>query len=281
MFQERIRRIYPILPPSHQVIADFLLNSYQEAAFMSGSQLAQHLQVDPATVVRFSQRLGYSGYPQLRQEMQELVRQEIRARYQPLTEEETPGELYRRTVHNARELLSQMVVLDAGQAITEIVRHLAEARRIYLLSEGTEAHAVALFAALLRRQGLDAQAVPPGQRAIAEAMCDVGEGDVVIGMLLDDDGYDLAAAVQLARDRGAFTAAFVGVPSSTLARSAEVAITCPQAELPHLTCGLVLLVSIAHILSMLHPRPEAEERAEQVRAVMDQLEALRQQAARR
>jgi DNA-binding MurR/RpiR family transcriptional regulator len=46
-------------------LADFLLDSYVEASFMTASELAQELNLDAATVVRFSQQLGYSGYPKL------------------------------------------------------------------------------------------------------------------------------------------------------------------------------------------------------------------------
>ncbi|HEY64004.1 MAG TPA: MurR/RpiR family transcriptional regulator [Caldilineae bacterium] len=278
MFRERIRRIYPILPPSHRVIADFLLNSYQEAAFMSGSQLAQHLEVDPATVVRFSQRLGYSGYPELRQEMQELVRQEIRARYQPITEERTPGELFRRGIHNTRELLTQMISLDAAQEISQIVTRLAEARHIYLLGEGPEAYVIGLFGALLRGQGLDAREIPPGLYSMAEALWDVGQGDIVIGVLLEGEGVDPAAAIQFARERGAFTVAIVRAPNVAPARAAEITITCPQADPPlssSLICTLIVLIIIAHTLATLHPRPEAQERTSQVREVMAKLDAIR------
>ncbi len=48
---------------------------------MNGSMLSQRLDVDPATVTRFAQRLGYTGYPELLREIQELVKEELKAAY--------------------------------------------------------------------------------------------------------------------------------------------------------------------------------------------------------
>jgi DNA-binding MurR/RpiR family transcriptional regulator len=81
MFRERIAEHYARLGKNQKRIADFLTQEYREAAFMNGSELSQRLDVDPATVTRFAQRLGYAGYPELRREIQELVKEELKAAY--------------------------------------------------------------------------------------------------------------------------------------------------------------------------------------------------------
>ena len=81
MFQERIAQQYARLGRNQKRIADFLTQNYREAAFMNGSSLSQRLEVDPATVTRFAQRLGYTGYPELLREIQELVKDELKAAY--------------------------------------------------------------------------------------------------------------------------------------------------------------------------------------------------------
>ena len=81
MFHERIAQHYARLGRNQKRIADFLTQEYREAAFMNGSALSQRLDVDPATVTRFAQRLGYTGYPDLQREVQELVKEELKAAY--------------------------------------------------------------------------------------------------------------------------------------------------------------------------------------------------------
>ena len=59
-YEDAIRQERSQMSKSFAKLADFLLDSYVEAAFMTASELAQALNLDAATVVRFSQHLGYS-----------------------------------------------------------------------------------------------------------------------------------------------------------------------------------------------------------------------------
>lgn len=76
MFQEKIAQHYAQLGRNQKKIADFLTQQYHEAAFMNAFALSQRLGVDPATVTRFAQRLGYAGYPELLREIQATVKKE-------------------------------------------------------------------------------------------------------------------------------------------------------------------------------------------------------------
>jgi DNA-binding MurR/RpiR family transcriptional regulator len=78
MFQEKIAQRYARLGRNQKKIADFLTQRYHEAAFINAFALSQRLEVDPATVTRFAQRLGYAGYPELLHEIQEMVKKELK-----------------------------------------------------------------------------------------------------------------------------------------------------------------------------------------------------------
>ena len=87
MVLEKIRQLYPELTKSQRRLADFVAVSYREAAFMTASRLARKLGVNEATVIRFAQRLGYSGYPEFVQDVRAVVQDELGAK--SLTMEET------------------------------------------------------------------------------------------------------------------------------------------------------------------------------------------------
>ena len=60
-YEDKIRAERSNMSKSFARLADFLLDSYVEAAFMTASELAHNLDLDAATVVRFSQSLQYTG----------------------------------------------------------------------------------------------------------------------------------------------------------------------------------------------------------------------------
>ena len=72
-YEERIREAYPHLSKSFARLADFILDSYLETAFMTATELGHAVNVDATTVVRFSQQLGYAGYPELLREIQQTT----------------------------------------------------------------------------------------------------------------------------------------------------------------------------------------------------------------
>ena len=83
MYREKIREYYDHLSRSYRRVADYIMSKYYEVSFMTAAQLAYAVGVDTTTVVRFSQRLGYNGYPELLHDIREQVKSEIYAAYEP------------------------------------------------------------------------------------------------------------------------------------------------------------------------------------------------------
>ena len=57
-----------------KLIARFILEDYDKAAFMTASKLGKTVQVSESTVVRFATQLGYDGYPSMQRALQEMIR---------------------------------------------------------------------------------------------------------------------------------------------------------------------------------------------------------------
>lgn len=54
-------------------IAQYILESYDKAAFMTANRLGKTAGVSESTVVRFAVDLGFEGYPEMQKAMQEMV----------------------------------------------------------------------------------------------------------------------------------------------------------------------------------------------------------------
>ena len=81
MFQDRIRKHYDGLTPGFRRLADFIINNTLVVGFLTAGELARRVKVDPATVVRFSQEIGYSGYRDLSREIKQFVQDQITVTY--------------------------------------------------------------------------------------------------------------------------------------------------------------------------------------------------------
>lgn len=60
-----------------RLIARYITENYDKAAFMTAGRLGKTVGVSESTVVRFATELGYDGYPGMRKAMQEMVRSRL------------------------------------------------------------------------------------------------------------------------------------------------------------------------------------------------------------
>ena len=58
-------------------IANYILENYDKAAFMTASKLGKIAQVSESTVVRFASALGYDGYPDMQKALQDVIRSRL------------------------------------------------------------------------------------------------------------------------------------------------------------------------------------------------------------
>jgi RpiR family transcriptional regulator, carbohydrate utilization regulator len=72
----RLQRQFPQLSPKQQAVARVLVADPTFVAFASVAELAERADVDPATVVRTCQSLGYRGWT----ELQDVVREDVSRR---------------------------------------------------------------------------------------------------------------------------------------------------------------------------------------------------------
>lgn len=77
MYETRIGKLRHKAVGAQLAVMNFLTDHYRDAAFMSGSEIARTCGVNPAVVTRLAQRLGYSGSPQLLDEIRSRVKAEI------------------------------------------------------------------------------------------------------------------------------------------------------------------------------------------------------------
>ena len=62
------------LSKSEQKIAEKLKKHLPEMAFLTGQEFAKECNVNSSTITRFAQKLGFSGYPQLKKELQKIYK---------------------------------------------------------------------------------------------------------------------------------------------------------------------------------------------------------------
>ena len=223
MVLEQIRTVYPALTRSQKLVADLIATSYREVAFMTASTLAERLDLNEATVVRFAQRLGYDGYPSLIERIRDMVHEELRAEGAAAE----PGGATPSLLQTEAWELSRASVQVSDGDLHKAGDMLVSARRTIALGQGYAGPLAMLLAASLHALGLAAESPFADGVSLALVLTDVAEGDVVVAISATWDSPELARALARAASRGARTLAIASSPVSLCSQQAEVSLSVP------------------------------------------------------
>lgn len=72
-----VQEKYRTFSKGQKRIANYILEAYDKAAFMTASKLGKTAGVSESTVVRFAVELGFDGYPEMQKTLQALVRTKL------------------------------------------------------------------------------------------------------------------------------------------------------------------------------------------------------------
>lgn len=226
MFKDRIREHYKGLTPGFRKLADYIMENTLDVAFLTATRLSRRVGVDPATVVRFSQEIGYSGYRELSLEIKEYVRAQVTETYQAVEDSATPEELLRSLVENTARNFQYFVTTDLSN-ISAAVELLRNANQIYLVAEEMGYDLANFMAKNLQSLGISAQAFYPGMTETANIISQMQEEDVLLALANEGPSIDAGYAVKLAHARGLHTICITGSGVALPAREAELAIIVP------------------------------------------------------
>jgi DNA-binding MurR/RpiR family transcriptional regulator len=148
---EELRGQYDRFTQSQKRIAEYIVEHSQEVAFSTVDQMAERLDVNPSTIVRFTYRLGLNGFPDLQERMQELVRGQLSRTGDPFSESQAAGHLEGTSFgaslsHDWQNLHHTIAGLETA-TFDAAVNLLAHARKVYVVA-GFSTFSVAHYFAL-------------------------------------------------------------------------------------------------------------------------------------
>ncbi len=73
----KINENYGKMSKGQKLLANYIIDNYDKAVFLTAAKLGEIIGVSESTVVRFASFIGYKGYPEFQQSLEELVRTKL------------------------------------------------------------------------------------------------------------------------------------------------------------------------------------------------------------
>lgn len=246
MFHDRIRANYDGLTPGFRKLADFIMNSTLDVAFLTATELSRRVGVDPATVVRFAQELGYSGFRELSREIKRYVRDQVTATYRKASEAGTTESLLNALFENANQNLKFFITTDMANVV-KAVEMLKNATHIWITGEFSGFDAAAFVAKKFTMSGKKASAFQPSMAEIATVAARMEESEVLLTIAGNEPSVDAGYAVQIAREKGLHTVTVTGSGVILPARESELTVIVPCNS----PAGVLAFGTLMQVLSLI------------------------------
>lgn len=267
-----IQNSMPTFSKGQRLIARFILESYDKAAFMTASKLGKTVNVSESTVVRFAAELGYDGYPSMQKALQEMIRnkltsiQRIEVANDRIGNQDILSMVMQSDIEKIRMTLEETDRASFRQAVDAIL----SAHRIYILGVRSAA-ALADFLGFYFNLIFDNIVLVHTTSAseIFEQLLRVGAEDVVIGISFPRYSSRTVKAMRFAKDRGANVIALTDSEASPLAEAATETLLA-KSDMASFVDSLVAPLSLVNALIVAVGRRRNED-VEQIFADLEQI----------
>ena len=233
-----------------RAIANYIISSYEKAAFMTASRLGTAVGVSESTVVRFAKELGFNGYPAMQKAMQEMVMNRLTASQRIEVANDRIGnqDVLSMVIQADIEKLRQTAEMVSRQDFKAAVDAILNARRVYILGVRSTAP-LANFLGYYLRQMLDSVHVvtTSGTSAVFEQIIGVDEQDAVIAFSFPRYSTSTAQGAQYCRGKGAKVIGITDSITSPLGRNCEHVLLA-KSDMISLVDSLTAPMSIVNAL---------------------------------
>ena len=268
LLQERFRTF----SKGQKLIANYIMDSYDKAAFMTASRLGKTVGVSESTVVRFAVELGFDGYPSMQKTLQEMIRNKLTAIQRVEVSKERIGNQDVMTMVMQSDIEKIRMTLDETDQVSfnQAVAAIANAKRIYVLGVRS-ASVLANFISFYFRFMFD-NLVSVDTSSISEVfeqIVHISADDVFIGLSFPRYSKRTIKAMQYAKDQGAKVVAITDSKVSPLTKIADVSLLA-KSDMASFVDSLVAPLSLVNALIVAISR----EKAVHLESSLNRLESI-------
>ena len=202
----KINEKYGRMSKGQKLLANYIIDNYDKAVFLTAAKLGDILGISESTVVRFASFIGYSGYPEFQQALEAMVRTKFNTSDRVEVTKggiEQNGVLREVLSSDALKIKNTMENMDEA-AFYNAVEALLKAKRIYVVgirSCAPLASFLSFYLNLIFDNVVNLQTSSASE--LFEQMIHINEDDCIIGISFPRYSMRTLKALEFANNRQA------------------------------------------------------------------------------
>ena len=217
----KIKILYNEMGKAEKQIADWIFQNPGKIISLSITDLAEMCKCSEATIVRFSKRLGLSGYQGLKISLaSEGGTSSVNTN---ITSEDSAFNMYEKICSDVYTSFEKTKKSLNSDSLSKACEKIASANKIVIFGLGNSASIATDASHKLLRAGLNAVSYSDNHMQVIAAS-HLGKNDVAIGISHSGSSKDIVEALKLAKEHGATTIAITNNGKSPILKYTDISL---------------------------------------------------------
>ena len=259
----------PSFSKGQKMIASYILEHYEKAAYLTASRLGALVGVSESTVVRFAIELGYDGYPAFQQSLQKIIRNKLTSfqRMEVSNHLIGDGDLLEKVLLSDVDKLRRTLDEIDRSSFEAAIERIVEAQNIYIIGVRSSSSLAGFLNFNFRMIFDNVKFIQTTSGSeMFEQIMSIGEGDVMIAISFPRYSKRIINAVEYARQKNADVVALTDSRQSPIAAYANQLLIA-QSDMASFVDSLVAPLSIINAMIVAVSRKKQEDLTERLRAL--------------
>lgn len=268
---KKIEKDMPSFSKGQKVIAEYILEHYEKAAYMTAATLGEATGLSESTVVRFAAELGFDGYHQMQKALREAVKiklttvQRVELTNSMIGEGDLLSTVLNADSEKIKRTLSEMDQSAFERAVDKIIG----AKHIYIIGVRSSAFLAGFLNYNFRMIFDNVTFIQTTSGSeMFEQIINIGEGDVMIAISFPRYSKRIINAVEFAGQRCAEVIALTDGAGSPIASYADELLTA-HSDMVSFVDSLVAPLSIINAIIVAVVRKKQDEFSGKLRELED------------
>lgn len=245
----KIQKEFNKLTKGQKLIAEFIINDYDKAAFMTALALGETVGVSESTVVRFAHSLGYDGYKDLQKQLQELVKNKLTTvqRLSMVSKYSNKEGILKKVMEKDMENIHKTINETGHEPFEKSIDLILNAKKVYILGLRSSSFIAGYLGFYLSFILRDVKVVTSSANDLFEQLFRVESEDVIIGISYPRYSKRTLEALDYCKEKGSKIISITDSLISPAAKYSDITLVAPS-EMLSFVDSLVAPMSLINAL---------------------------------
>jgi DNA-binding MurR/RpiR family transcriptional regulator len=225
--REKIQNNFDKLPANQRKVADFILGNFDNIPFVDVHGISKQVGVSVASVIRFAQSVGFSGFSELRDAVAESLKKHLsKNEIFPLidkskVENDILASVAKLDVKNINDTLT---MIDR-ESFNKVINLIISSDRIYTAGLGISYLLAEILAYQLTQVGIDASVLKHTHTLFQEQIMYLSKSDLIICFSFPPYSIETIQAAEYACEKGIKVISVTNKPTAPISSFSESLLT--------------------------------------------------------